>query len=301
MSIFIKIVTIFFSPFAVVYAYRKAKKVQEEYIINLTLFSKVWLLFAVIFLVCYIFSGFIKTASVKTGMTIEMVFLAFTIFLYILSILYSRWHIKIDEEKIEYCFLSGKSRCRYFDKIRKAEIDEKDNLNLYSEEEKVLKIPLEVGREYIIAALKVYGVQVSYKYNVGDFVMKLPLFYPVLYVFFFVIAGLLNGLSVKVNMWIGILLWSVMMCCLACKAASDFLGRVVVHKNEIVQTRFLRRTKRIAFNQIVKVKRRDWDNAPHLYIYSDKGVEMKINLLYENRELLEELVKRRHWEKNTDH
>ncbi len=296
MGIFIKIMIIVFSPFAVVRAYRKAKKVQEEYVINMTIFSKIWLLFAVIFLVCYIFSGFIKTASAKTSMTIEMVFLALTIFLYILSILYSRWHINIDEEKIEYCSLSGKSRCQYFDKIRKAEIDEKDNLNLYSEEEKVLKIPLEIGQEYIIVVLKGYGVRVNYKYNVGDFVMKLPLFYPVLYVFFFVIAGLLNGLAVKVNMWIGILLWSVMMCCLACKAASDFLGRVVVHKNEIVQTRFLRRTKRIAFNQIVKVKRRDRDNAPHLYIYSDKGVEMKINLLCENRELLEELVKRHHWE-----
>lgn len=291
-----KILIVFLLLVSFGHAYRKAKKVQEEYFINLTIFSKIWLLFAVIFLVCYIFSGFIKTASEKTGMTIEMVFLALTIFLYILSILFSRWHIDIDEKKIGYCFLTGKSRYRYFDKIRKAEIDEKNNLNLYSEEEKVLKIPLEVGREYILTVLKVYGVRVSYKYNVGDFVMKLPLFYPVLYVFFFVIAGVLTGLAVKVNMWIGILLWSVMMCCLACKAASDFLGRVVVHKNEIVQTRFLRRTKRIAFNQIVKVKRRDRDNAPHLYIYSDKGLEMKINMLCENRELLEELVKRHHWE-----
>ena len=146
----VKILTVFLLLVSFGHAYRKAKKVQEEYVINLTIFSKIWLLFAVIFLVCYIFSGFIKTASAKTSMTIEMVFLALTIFLYILSILYSRWHINIDEEKIEYCSLSGKSRCRYFDKIRKAEIDEKENLNLYSEEEKVLKLPLEVAGESAI-------------------------------------------------------------------------------------------------------------------------------------------------------
>lgn len=297
MGIFVRMLVAFFALLVTRYVWRKAKEVQKEYIINLVIFSKMWLLFAVICTVCGIFFGFMKTASAETGIIVSMVFLVFAVLLYLLSILYCRFHIDIDDEKIEYCPPAGKSRCRYFDKITKAEIDEKDNLHLYSDGEKTLKIPLEIGREYVITLLKCNDVRVRYKYNIDDFEMRLPLFYPIFYIFCFIVAGMMAGLSAEVKLLRGVLLWSVMMACSAFEAASDYWGKVVVRRNEIAQVRFLRKTKRIAHKQIVRVARRSNGRAPQLLIYSEKGVAMKINMLCENRELLEELVRRRHWER----
>lgn len=294
MGVFIKVFIGILLIFAIISAFKKTKKVQKEYTINLALFSKGWLFFAAILIIWYMFSGFLTADSIKNNVIVDMILLALIIFLCILSVLFCRWHIDINNERIEYCSLSGKNSCRYFNRIIKAEIDEKDNMLIYAENENVLKIPTEIGHTYIITALRYQGICVKYKYSIDDFVMKLPLFYPVMYICFSIIAGLFAVFSMKYYISAG-LIWLVLAMASVYQSVSGFKDKVIVKGNVIVQIRLLRKMKKIGYEQIVKVIRREKSNAPHLYIYSKKGLEMKINMLCKNRRLLEELVERHHW------
>lgn len=221
--------------------------------------------------------------------------LALIIFLCILSVLFCRWHIDIDNKRIEYCSISGKNNYCYYNQITKAEVDEKNNMYIYSENGNVLKIPIEISDTYIIKMLRYQGVCVKYKYNIDDFMMKLPLFYPILYMFFSVLAGVLFIFSIGVNTLASIF-WTIIMLATIYRTISDFWLKVIVKGNEIVQIRFFRKAKRISHKKIVKVISREKDNLPYIYIYSEKGLEMKINMLCENKKLMEELIKRHHWE-----
>lgn len=296
MILFIKICIVAFLLYTIVKIYQKTKKTQREHIISLTVFSKVWLIFAVIGIVCYLFFGFLPTITEKK-IIIDIVLLAFIVFLCILSVLFCRWHIDIDDERIDYCSLTGKSKCCRLNEIMKAEIDEKGNICIYSENENAWKIPSEIGNTYLITALKLYGIDVKYKHKIDDFEMKLPLFYPVMYLCFFIIAGLFAVFSMKYYIFAG-LFWLVLTVASAYKSVSDLKDRVIVKNNMIIQTRFLRKTRKLKYGQVIKVMRRIRDNAPYFYIYSEKGLEMKINMLCENRDLLEEVVKKHHWEIN---
>ena len=296
MKIFMNVLIALFFIFTIIKIYRKQKRVQDKYTVNLVVFSKVWLLFAVVFFVLYMIFDCIVIRFLKQNPIVDIVLLALTAFFCILSVMFCRWHIDMNDKGMEYCFLLGKTHYRYFDRMTKVEIDGKDNVYIYSEDEKVLKVPVEIGLEYFIHELKYHGVRVDYKYNMNHFVMKLPLFYPVMDLCFSIIAGVFVVYSIKLNMLVGILFWSVMELCLIAKTISDFLYNVMIDGNSIVQVRFLRKKRKIDYKQIIRVMHREKDNAPYLYIYSEKGLEMKINMLCENSRLLKELVKKHRWE-----
>lgn len=306
MKIFMNVLIALFFIFTIIKIYRKQKRAQDKYIVNLVVFSKMWLLFAVVFFVLYMIFDCIVIRFLKQNPIVDIVLLALTAFFCILSVMFCRWHIDMNDKGMEYCFLLGKTHYRYFDRMTKVEIDGKDNVYIYSEDEKVLKVPVEIGLEYFIHELKYHGVRVDYKYNMNHFVMKLPLFYPVLYLCFFIIVGVFAVCLVKLGHLkldhlklehlAGILFWAVMELCLIAKTISDFLYNVMIDGNSIVQVRFLRKKRKIDYKQIIRVMHREKDNAPYLYIYSEKGLEMKINMLCENSRLLEELVKKHRWE-----
>lgn len=281
--------------FALIRIYQRQKQVQSEYIINLVMLSRVWFLGALVFGALYILYGFLTISHVKYDLAVDIIVLAFTVFLCALSILFCRWHINIDNNRIEYCSLSGKCEYRYFNQITNAEIDEKDNIYLYSENEKVLKIPIETGRGYITAELRNQGVCIRYRYNIDEFVMKLPLFYPVMYMCFSIIISSAALYSIKENILVGVLFWSVIDVCLIAKTISDFLVKVIVDKNAIVQVKFFRK-KKIYYYQIVRVMRRERNNIPYLYIYSQEGLKLRINMLCKNKKLMEEFIKKHQWE-----
>jgi len=297
MNFFAKIMIALFLIFILIKIYQRTQKVKNEYVVNLAIFSNVWLLFASVCLVSYLLFDFLPISHEKEKLIADITLLVLTLFLCMLSVLFCRWHIDINSERIEYCSLLGKSNCRYFDRITKAEIDEMDNIYIHSENENILKIPVEIGRTYIIAKLQQHGICVKYKYDIDDFVMKLPLFYPVMYMFFSITAGAFAFFSIEVNMLVGILFWLIMFLCLINKTISDFCEKVIVNRNVIVQIKFLRKKREISFGQIVRVMYKKKNNMQYLYIYSERGLEMRINMLCKNRKLLEELVKRHHWER----
>lgn len=278
---FIKILMVTYLISTIIRIYIKRKKTQDVYFISLVIFSKLWFLFAV---VLYVF-------DLKFDY-----FAIFIAFFCALCILFSRWKICINDKRIEFYRLLGKKNYCYFDKISKVEIDEKDNFYIYSETESVLKIPVKTGREYIITKLKQQGVCVNYKYDIDSFVMKLPLPYPVTYMCFFIVANLFAIDSIYLNILTGTLFWFVMALCLIYKTISDFLEKVIVDGNMIVQIRFLRKKREINYKQIISVIHREKNNTPYLYIYSEEGLKMKINMLCKNRKLMEELIKKHRWE-----
>jgi len=200
MNFFAKIMIALFLIFILIKIYQRTQKVKNEYVVNLAIFSNVWLLFASVCLVSYLLFDFLPISHEKEKLIADITLLVLTLFLCMLSVLFCRWHIDINSERIEYCSLLGKSNCRYFDRITKAEIDEMDNIYIHSENENILKIPVEIGRTYIIAKLQQHGICVKYKYDIDDFVMKLPLFYPVMYMFFSITAGAFAFFSIEVNM-----------------------------------------------------------------------------------------------------
>lgn len=293
MSIYVKVFVVVIFVFGFMKIYQKQKIIQKKYIFNMIIFSRIWLLFAAIFSVCFLISGFLAERTLVA----DIVLLVLMVSLVLLSILFLHWHIDFSNKRIEYGSLLWKNYYRDFDKTAKVEIDEKDNICIYSENEKVLKIPASIGQTYIIAELKHKGISIRYKYNVNDFVMKLPLFYPVMHITFSIIAGVFTICSIQTDIFPSILLWFIMMWFLIYKTVSDFWGKTIVYKGMIVQIGFLKKTKKIRFAQITKVVRREKNNIQYVYIYSEKGLEMRINMLCENRRLLEELIKQHRWER----
>lgn len=294
MIIYIKICVAACSILAIVKGYQKAKRVQKEYTINFAVFSKVWLFFDAVFTVCYLLSIFL-IADTKKKNIVETILLAVMILLYILSVLFNQWYIDINDEKVECRSLTGRKSTCCFDQITKAEIDEANNICLYSEDRLAMKISAEIGKEYFDMILRCHDVDITYKYKIDDFVMRLPMFYPIMYLSCLVIACLFAFLSMEDHYSVGIWFWLAIALVSGYKSISGFLDRVIVKNNTITQTRFLRGPQKIECGQVVKVVQRMRNNAPYYYIYSQKGVELKINMLCENRELFRELVKSRAW------
>lgn len=293
---YIKIIIVTYLISIIIRIYRKRKKPQDIYIISLVIFSKFWFLFAVVLYVFDLISDYFAIKFIKQNITACAVLLIFIAFLCALCILFSRWNICLNDKRIEFYRLLGKKNYCYLDKILKVEIDEKDNFYIYSETESVLKIPFKTDREYIITKLKQQGVCVKYKYDIDSFVMKLPLAYPVMYMCFFIVASLFTIHSICLNMLTGTLFWFVLALCLIYKTISDFLEIVIVDGNMIVQMGFLRKKREINYKQIISVIHREKNNTPYLYIYSEEGLKMKINMLCKNRKLMEELIKKHRWE-----
>lgn len=79
----------------------------------------------------------------------------------------------------------------------------------------------------------------------------------------------------------------------------DFLNkmyeRINVTSKSVVLIRPFRKNKRILLKNIKYIKRRDMNNAEMIYLYSDKGLELKVSNLYENAHLFEDVIKRRNW------
>lgn len=161
----------------------------------------------------------------------------------------------------------------------------------------VLKIPAGLGIEYFGLLLKSHGVDIKYKYRIDNFEMRMPVFYPVMYLCFSVIAGLAVVFGVKYQHSVGICFGVILTVASVYNSISNLLDRVIVKNNVITQTRFLRKARKIECGQVVKAEYKKKDNAPYYYIYSQKGVELKVNMLCYNRELFKMLVQRRHWEK----
>lgn len=96
-----------------------------------------------------------------------------------------------------------------------------------------------------------------------------------MYMCFFIVADLFTIDSIYLNMLTGTLFWFVMALCLIYKAISDFLEKVIVDGNMIVQIRFLRKKREINYKQIISVIHREKNNTPYLYIYSKEGLKRK--------------------------
>lgn len=180
MMLFIKVCIAVFLMFAVVKVYQKAKEVQKKYTLNLVVFSKVWLFFAALLIVCYL--GLLKVSAKE--IMIDIVLIVLIIFLLVLGVTFCRWHIDIENDRIEYCPLLGTGKCRYYDQITRAEIDEKNKIWLFSEDKDILKISSGMGSTYLIAILKGHNIRVEYRSKIDDFIMRLPLFYPVMHLCF---------------------------------------------------------------------------------------------------------------------
>ena len=71
--------------------------------------------------------------------------------------------------------------------------------------------------------------------------------------------------------------------------------KINVTSKSVVLIRPFRKNKRILLKNIKYIKRREIDNAEMIYLYSDKGLELKVSKLYENAHLFEDVIKRRNW------
>lgn len=96
MALVFKVCLTVFLMFVVVKLYQRTKEIQKKHTINLTVFSKVWLFLAVIFLACYLSLGFVMAGTEK--IVADAVLLALIAALCGLSITFCRWYIDIDKE-----------------------------------------------------------------------------------------------------------------------------------------------------------------------------------------------------------
>lgn len=298
MSIVFCAICIFIFCFMAVKIYKKQKMV-EQHMLNMIIVSKVYLICAIVVTLIMIAISIFPINITRRGKIVLFIVLILLLaFIYLFSFLFSCWYIDIKEETIEYCSLFGKIQFLSYKSIKNVEVDENNILHIHFKDEKKLKLSAQskFGQNLIINELRHHNISVIYKYSINSFVMKLPLLYPVMHICCAIISSVFTIACGKMDMLIGIVLGILLMISSVCAFMSDIIGRVVINKNIIYQYRFLRRVKQLNISEIIRVDRREKDNAQYVLFYSKSGLKMKINMLCKNANLLEQIIRQHRWE-----
>lgn len=298
MKITINIITyiciLFITSIVTKTIYKKQARETEQYVFNMIIFSRIFLIGAVIFMIILcIVNAFPNNLIGREKILGILISIVFIIVLFSISFLFTRWHIDLQEEKIEYCSMFGKKKVISYDTILRAEIDERDILHIYygDNEEIIFPTGFGVGQNYIIEKLKSYKIVAKYKCSVNNFSMKLPLLYPIMHGGCTIISLVCVVVSLKLKMSIGIATGIVMTVCSIYALLSDIIGKIVVTKGIIYQYRFLRKTKKLKLSEVERVERREKDSVEYIYLYSKQGMKIKISMLCKNANLFEKVVR----------
>lgn len=269
----------------------KAANEEVTYIRKNTYF-KIYFLCAIVFGILYIVVSCFQDSGNEKNLAATM-FIALSVLCFVVSLMYKRWYIRLEKDKIVYHNMLGKHITIDLNAVTHYKFNEYGEICLYQNETIVFKIFSKENKKILISFLT--KNHIKERKQSKEFTIKAE---PVQKWVIAILTAYLVPIGViciKAKYLLGILFSLIMFslsmgCCF-----QMFLGKIVFGTKEIVQYRFMRKPRRIPFSDIEKVEVRRVDNAECYDFILKNKKKLRINLSYTNTHLLEQLVKKRKW------
>ena len=267
--------------------------------INRKFFAKVYFFIGLGFTIIFIIaSSFPSNIEGKTKFIVFSIMIGFIILIYIVSLCNYLWLIRVDEEKVYFRNSIGKVREYNNIDIDYMDIDPNYYFNylvIYYKDGDKFKIPYSEDQFNLLILLN-YSQRGREKGKPNKkFTMEVRNFYKVLGLICVIGSIVMLVIIYYADHIFGIVFGGTFLVC----AIIDFINKmqkeINVTSKSVVLIRPFRKNKRILLKNIKYIKRREIDNAEMIYLYSDKGLELKVSKLYENAHLFEDVIKRRNW------
>ena len=262
------------------------KDANSEVNFNYKFASKILLVCAiilsVIFIIAFSFPSNIE-GNTKTIVTISVIL--FNLIFYCLSYIYYVIYIKVTDNKIIYNLGFGTKELLYSE-VTKTVKNSSGDVLLYKNNKKIVTIP----KDLTYAIPKLQCNEKNESDNKNEFIMQVSKFYKGLMIICCIVFIIFFILSAYYSVSSGVIIFGIMLIVSIIECINEFKLKIFVSKREINKVSLFRK-KNILIQNITKVEIKNNNNANWLYIYSKNGLEMKINTLYTNSYLLEEILK----------
>ena len=262
------------------------KDTNGEVNFNYKFVSKILLVCAiilsVIFIIAFSFPSNIE-GNTKTIVTISVIL--FNLIFYCLSYIYYVIYIKVTDNKIIYNLGFGTKELLYSE-VTKTVKNSSGDVLLYKNNKKMVTIP----KDLAYAIPKLQCNEKKEKADKNEFIMQVSRFYRGLMIICCIVFIILFIFSAYYSVSSGVIIFGIMLIVSIVECINEFKLKIFVSKKEINKVSLFRK-KNILIQNITKVEIKNNNNANWLYIYSKNGLEMKINTLYTNSYLLDEILK----------
>lgn len=268
---------------------------SNEYCIDMKIYSKIFLGLAICATLLAISISFFPSNlhGKQELMAVIGEVIVIGIF-YLLSYLYSRFYVKIGLENIVIRRLVGKEKIIPYAELTDVWIDGDGNLEFYCRDKKVLTFPKTYPQDFLLEMLKINKIKAKRKVSMNEFVL-VPTAINKITSYVCVIAILvIDILCIYVRHLLAIMAMTTFLIFLIFLCIAVSVEKIIVKDHVIIWNRFLRKTKLIDFSDIKYVKMTEGDQ-PQIYIYSEKGLEMKFSKFMDNINVFEELIVRQKW------
>lgn len=262
--------------------------------IRKTTYSKIYFWIAVTFgLLCIIINSFPSSGNEKN--LVSSIFITLSVLCFIISFMYKRWYIRLEQDKIVYHNMLGKYLTIDLNSVTHYKFSEHGEICLCQNETTLFTIFSVENRKFLIDILKKNQIREKRDKQSKEFTIKADPVQKWVIAFLTVFLLAFGSICVKAKFLIGIVFFVVMFslsvgCCL-----HMFLDKIVFGTKEIVQYRFMRKPRRIPFSDIERVEVREVDNAECYDFILKNKKKLRINMAYTNTYLLEKLVEKRKW------
>lgn len=274
---------------------KKIGKKGEQYI-DKAIYAKIYFGVAVIFTILLIIVGsFPSNVTGTTKVVLAMMAIGVNVILYVVSLMYYLWYIRLEEDKIICRSMTGRVREISCTEITYGKINQYGGLELYHDNKLLINIPDIVNHPFIMNFLSKNKVQMKTKTPDKEFVMEATGFYKGLSLVCVILFVAFTVLCIYTVTIVGILFFGIMFVGSLISCMKKMKEKIIVFENRIIIKRFLKKTREIPFSRISYITRKVKDNAEIIYLYSEDGLEFKVSKLYKNADMFEMVIQRQHW------
>lgn len=262
------------------------KDVNGELYFDYKLVSRIFFICAIILSVIFIIAFSFPSNIEENSKTIVTLFVTlFNMIFYCLSYIYNGIYIRITDNKIVYNIGFGTKELLYSE-ITKTIKNSSGDILLYKNNKKIVTIPKDLA--YAIPKLQCNEKNENDDKN--EFIMQVSKFYKALMIICCIVFIMFFILSAYYSVSSGVIIFGIMLIISLIECINEFKLKIFVSKREINKVSLFCK-KNILIKNITKVEVKKNNNANWLYLYSKNGLEIKINTLYTNSYLLEEILK----------
>lgn len=267
-----------------------------ERFIDRKIFSIIYLVVAIGFTIILVFAASLPSNLKGTTKGIVIgCFVLLILFFLLISFLYGRVYVKIGKDEIYWRKMCGKEEKVRYEDITSFTMDGSGNLKLYQGNKCILNFATAEHRVFIMEVLKRHKVGVNMSTNIATITMKMGKGYVifdavcvVLFVIFFLMSAYYDVTS-------GILFFFVCIIGAVFNFLSRKARRIVVENNSIIEKRLLKKTEKIEFKEVAYLSLEEGNNTEVIGVHSKLGTIIKIPKYYQNVEMFEQIVAKRHW------
>jgi len=264
-----------------------------EYITEEKTAAKFFLVLAIVWTILGVIM--INITSSKNEALAIAIFVVFAGSNYALSYIFGMYYMCIGNEKLIYRSPLGKVREYAYADFTRAVVDKNEKLRVYQGKKLAFTMGASPEQGYLIGKIKHYGVPIFYEQTVDYFLLEQTGVNKIGIIVCEIISLALLIFMVAIRYMLGIVVLFILTLGCLIGHLQIWKDKVVVTNATISQYGFCKKVKVLHFSEVKYLELKKKDEFEYIWIYSERGPEMKISKLYRHIGLFEELIKKKHW------